>query len=646
MPIARRVPFVALLLVSFAATVAATPAADDPPRAIAIHPAASDVISTGNEWIALPTIRASDAALQNFNVLSMHDRGLLQVNGAAGTPALVPRVMIDGKPIQFANLSWELLDYWVPRAHLTTADAEITITYCAPPGSRAAFVEIVLTNKSAKPIDASVGMHASFGSLDRVTYTPVELSGVRAVGPAAWQTSAQVFSFVTSDTKFAWSFDAFGSATTVTTPPASLAPAVDSAQQKTLAPGAQLEAHFVIGVGVEEYSASQSGGALRETIDREGPDAVIARTAAWCRKRTRTTGRADLDVIMNRNLLYTTLYAWGRTIDTEQLVGVTSRSDRYYVSAAYWDRDAMLWSFPGLLDSDPAFAKQALEYALTIQERNTGVHSRFIDGIVLEDGYELDEGAAPLVAAFQYAKATGDTEFLASHRAVLQSMVTRLDDYYDASAGLYTTLHDSQDEYRKQGFNTYDNALVWRVLTDWAAQLDAWGDHAGADAARSRAQALKAAVLKTCVANAPGASGAIFVSATDGKDPILADIPPGSLMRLPALGFIAEDDPLFVRTYDWLHSANYKYSYSAMPYGFPGSYRLPDTTSWSVADHLGLTRGREKALKILLASPWDGEIMSEAIDPSTAAMIPGGGAFATAAGDVGHAICQFYCKPR
>ena len=69
------------------------------PHTIAIHPAASDVISTGNEWIALPTIRSSDAALQNFNVLSMHDRGLLQVNGAAGAPAVAPRVMIDGAPV-------------------------------------------------------------------------------------------------------------------------------------------------------------------------------------------------------------------------------------------------------------------------------------------------------------------------------------------------------------------------------------------------------------------------------------------------------------------------------------------------------------------------------------------------------------------
>lgn len=634
--------FSVVLFLSFPALISAD---DHKPRAIPVHLSATDVIATGNEWIALPAIRVSDGAVTDFNVLSMRDRGLLQVNGANGAPAVEPRLSIDGKPVAFAHPSWELLEYWIPRARLLTGQTEIEITYCAPPGSRAAFVEIVLTNRSAKNIDASVGMRASWGSLSRVTYTPVQLVGTRTVGPAAWQKSAQVFSFITSDTKFAWSFDAYNSETTVTVPPFAFAPTVDSAQTKTLAPGASLEAHFVIGVGVEEYSASQSGGALRETIDRLGPDEVIAQAALWARKRTRSTGRADLDLLMNRNLLFTRMYAWGRTIDTEDLVGVTSRSDRYYVSAAYWDRDAMLWSFPGLLDSDPAFAREALEYALTIQARNTGIHSRFIDGVVLEDGYELDEGAAPLVGAFQYAKKNGDTAFLDSHRAILQSLISRLDEYFDSSAGLYATLHDSQDEYRKQSFNTYDNALVWRVLTDWSAQLDAWGDDSAAEALRARAENLRRAVLKTNVASAPGATGPIFVSATDGKDPILADIPPGSLMRLPALGFITEDDPLFVRTYDWLHSSSYQYSYSDLPYGVPGSYRLPFSTSWSLADHLGLTRGRDRALKTLLASPWDGGVISEGIDPSTAMMEPGGGAFATAAGDVGHAICQLYCQP-
>ena len=115
-------------------------------------------------------------------------------------------------------------------------------------------------------------------------------------------------------------------------------------------------------------------------------------------------------------------------------------------------------------------------------------------------------------------------------------------------------------------------------------------------------------------------------------------------MKLPALGFISETDPIFARTYNWLHSKDYEYSYSDQPYGLPGSYRLRFTTSWSIADHLSLAAGREQALKILRASNWDGGIITEGVDPTSGLMDQQGRAFATAAGYVAHAICQLACK--
>ena len=161
---------------------------------------------------------------------------------------------------------------------------------------------------------------------------------------------------------------------------------------------------------------------------------------------------------------------------------------------------------------------------------------------------------------------------------------------------------------------------------------------------KQRADALHSAIMKYGISDqAPGATGSIFACATDGKTPLFVDVPPGSLLRLPALGFVAEDDPVFVRTYEWLHSKNYKYSYFDRTYGLPGSYRLPITTSWSVADHLLLARGREQALKILRTSTWDAGIISEGLDPDSAVMDSAGGAFATAAGYVGHAICEKFC---
>ena len=607
------------------------------------------MIPTGNQWISLPDISASDGSLNTFNVLSMHHRGLLQITGERGGPVLQPYFAAAGKPLDFRNPAWELIAYWIPTAHLTVAGLDATLTWCAPPDSRAAFLRMTLTNRKSESVEVTLGLKATFGAIDRVTYVPVELRGERTVGTAPWVDPAEVFSYITEDTDFAWTLLHPGSKALITAPPLTAAPAVDASQTKTLAPGESVEAIFVLAAGIEEFSAAHNARALREQIDRNGADRMIEQTAAWLSTRTRTTGKEDLDLLMNRNFLFTTLYAWGRTIDTEQLVGVTSRSPRYYVSAAYWDRDAMLWSFPGLLDTDPAMARDALEYALTTQLRNTGTHSRFIDGVVLEDGFQLDEAAAPILALADYVNRTNDTAFLSAHREALARLGEGLLRRFDPATGLYSSLQDSQDEFQKLPFITYDNALVWRALTDLADLNKRLGASAESEEMAKRAASLHEAILAHCISSsAPNSGGPIFASATDGKNFVFTEIPPGSLLKLPALGFLPETDPIFMRTYQWLHSQNYQYSYSNQPYGLPGSYRVPFTTCWSIADHISLSAGREQALKILRASNWDGGIITEGVDPATARMDQAGRAFATAAGYVAHAICQMSCvdKPK
>ena len=607
-----------------------------------------DVLATGNEWLALPEIRASDGALLSFNTLFMRERGLLQPNGAAGRPVLEPYLQVgSGRKQPLDGLSWSLLEYWIPQAREERDGLELTLTYCAPPGHRAAFLRLTLVNHRAEAVSAKLGLESSFGSLSRVTYVPVVLRGERLVAPTPWVDPGEVYSYVTDDTRYAWAIVHPGSKATLSMPPVVIAPQADAARTVVLQPGERAEALFVLSVGLEEFSAAHSARALREELERNGSDAVIARSAAWCRARTRTTGRPGLDALMNRNLLFTTLYAWGRTLDTEQLVGATSRSPRYYVSAAYWDRDAMLWSFPGILDSDPQFARQVLEYALTVQLRNTGTHSRFIDGVVLEDGFQLDEAVAPLVALAAYVRATGDIPFLERYRDAVATLRGRLLGRFDPAIGMYSSLQDSQDEFQPLPFLTYDNALAWRALRDLGELYERLHEAGAAGDARRRAAALRAAVLeRAVVTDAPGAAGPILGSATDGRQHVTTDIPPGSLLKLPILGFLAEDDPLFRRTFEWLHSGSYRYSYSDRRYGLPGSYRLPFTTSWTIADELMLKRSHERAEQILLASPWDAGIITEGIDPETALPDKAGRAFATAAGYVAHAICATACLAR
>src|ERR1019366_5473386 len=355
--------------------------------------------------------------------------------------------------------SWELIEYWIPTAHLTVDGLDATLTWCASPGSRAAFLRITLTNHRNAPVAAELGLKGSFGSVARVTYVPITLRGERTVGEAPWVSPGEVFSYITSDTHFAWSVIHPGSQAQFTSPPLSGAPAFNASRKVTLAPGQAAESLFILGVGVEEFSAAHASRALREMLDRYGSEGMLQRTASWCRSRTRSTGQPDLDALMNRNFLFTELYAWGKTIDREQTIGITSRSPRYYVSAAYWDRDAMLWSFPALLDTDPTMAREALQYALTVQLRNTGTHSRFIDGVVLEDGFQLDEAVAPLIALAQYIKQTNDTVFLREHRDAILFLCDRILARSDSKTGLYSSLQDSQDEYQPMPYLTYDSVL-------------------------------------------------------------------------------------------------------------------------------------------------------------------------------------------
>ncbi len=90
------------------------------------------------------------------------------------------------------------------------------------------------------------------------------------------------------------------------------------------------------------------------------------------------------------------------------IVLVTSRSPRYYVSVVFWSRDAFLWSFPGVLLLDAERAREQVLAGFGRYLRNAAEHSLYIDGTMLYPGFELDELCAPLLALEQYVLATDD----------------------------------------------------------------------------------------------------------------------------------------------------------------------------------------------------------------------------------------------
>ena len=456
--------FLAAAIATGASAAAASLAADTETQ---LTLAPDDVIPTGNDWIALPSIRAGDAALMDFNVISMRYRGLIEFAGAAGQPLMKPFLSVSGVKKPLANLRWSLRDYWLPTGTMEADGVRTRISFVTPPESRAAIIRFQVTNLGSAPVKVAPGMEVNWARTHRVTYSPEPLKGSRTMSPTPVDSDMEVFNYRTDDTQFAWGFAYVGSQGVLHD--AGPDPGVTAQHPATLAPGATLDMHYLIGVGLEEYSAAYAMRVLNKRIDRYGIDGVIDQAAAEARRHTRTTGRADLDRIMNRNLLFTTYYAWGRALDTEQFVGMTSRSNRYYVSAAYWDRDALLWSFPALLDSDPERAREALDYVFGVQARNIGIHSRFIDGVVLEDGLELDELVAPLVALKSYVDATGDRSLLDRYAPEIDTIRRRLFALRDPATGLYETFQDAEDEYVQKPFSIYDNVLTWKALNDLSA---------------------------------------------------------------------------------------------------------------------------------------------------------------------------------
>ena len=153
-----------------------------------------------------------------------------------------------------------------------------------------------------------------------------------------------------------------------------------------------------------------------------------------------------------------------------------------------------------------------MESALTIQLRNTGIHSRFVDGVVREDGFQLDEAVAPILAEAACVKTTDDVTCLQTHRAALLFLRDRLLARLDPATGLYSTLQDSEDEYSKQPFLTYDNVLTWRTLQDLAVLLERLKDPPKAREMAQRTESLRKAILQFCVSDqAPGSAGTVFV---------------------------------------------------------------------------------------------------------------------------------------
>jgi uncharacterized protein len=602
------------------------------------------VVPTANAWLALPDVDVRTVAVGSANVLHLGASGLVEF---LGEPLLRATVEVDGAPVHDGAWELELLASCVPRFTARLPACSVTATIACPPDHAGAVVAVHAVATGTDPVAVTIGVEGSFEAVGLRVFSPRTVDGPHRVRWDAWTRSLtwEASTGLPLAALAVRSVDGLPPELFDVTPdgvPAADPDGGDTAfpcrwrhrRTTVLSAGDDVELALLLGVGRE------ADGAGLTTVDlaRRGWRELIRQTVDWAEARhgTPLPGRPELTALRDRNRLFCLTFAAGRTIDTGELVLVTSRSPRYYVSAAHWTRDSLLWAFPSVLAADPPIAAAWLRTALARYSTNAGVHALYLDGGVLYPGFELDEVAAFHLAVGRYLDTTGDVTLLddPAVRTGIARVDAALDAALDATTGLYATFLLPSDDPAPLPFVTYDNALTVAALRAAARIRDHLGDDLGSVRALHQADDLLTAIRDRCVSDGP--FGPMFSGATDGHGRHeLFDEPPGSLLLLPHYEVVEVDDPVLTATWAWIDSEHNPHGPGPEPYATPTCAHATD--AWLLAVGNALLAGEHGWLDRLASLPLDAGFACETFDADTGEPRTGLG-FATCAGWLAHAI--------
>lgn len=582
-------------------------------------------VPTGNEWISLPKINEQTAGIEDFTYLSMQHKGLIEVRGSETMPLIQPFVTVHGQELPLTDLLWRRAYYWIPTLAAKAGAHDFAMTILTPIQERGFALKLSFT--AGETVDLCWGLKGCWESSWHCVNQDKQLEGTAHCYESGWNNSV-IFDFRCGTPLFAFApmcnkstrgvYSREGNAITYTL-----------SREDTVAKGQTCEVLFYWGLGFEEVAAATSAKEmLRRSWDWE-----YNRTANWLDKRTCKMPTPKLTELYNTNLFFCIFYSTGLTLDTEELICATSRGTRYYVSAAYWDRDVLLWAFPAILDADPQLAEQILHYIFGRQRRNLGIHSRYIDGTLLEPGFELDELMSPIIALEAYVQATGDREILEDGEVCkgIAQILGTLASMKHPEVPLYETFLQPTDDEIVYPYLTYNNVLVWRSLHALSRLYPHKYGHLA-----TLAEEVRAAIYAHCIFHDPDGKPYFGWSIDLQGQHNVYDEPPGSLQLLPYYGFCEDTDEVWRNTLSIIRSPAYAYSFADAPIAEIGCAHAPYPWILSLCNSL-LCGYKEQAFRELELVQMDNGIACESVDPVTG-ICTTGAAFATCAGFLCHSM--------
>jgi hypothetical protein len=584
-------------------------------------------LPTGNLWISLPLIDRRDGSLWRLGVLHEHLNGLLE---AEGDPLIRPFLTVDGQAVDWGGrLEWSREGFWIPTWRFRAEDVEVEGRLWAPIAERGLVYQVRVTLRSGSPRQVILGFEGRWMKALLSRFASRPLPGTWSGGRDPW-TGSGVAEFQAGLPLLAlgWQVEAPLSLEITSEQPF----AYRCFQTQDLHPGENLEAVLYVAVAPDGDGARTGGLHLR----RRGVTALLRETRRWLESRALPLEDPELAARLNENLFFAYFFSQGDCLDTGAPVMVTSRSPLYYVSGAFWSRDAFLWSFPAIVLVDAERARQLLRRCLPRYLPHIADHALYLNGVPLYPGFELDQAAAPLLALWRYVRDTGDVNLL-REPAIAEAIPLLLQEitaHRDPETGLYETFLLPTDDPTDYPLVIYDNVLVWAAFRAAADLLRRQGAEVEAARWEAEAEQLAEAIRRHGIVEGP--EGPMWAWARDRQGRWeLREEPPGSLRLLAYYGFCDPEDPIYRNTVRWLASPANPYFFPG-PFGGPGSPHFPFPGVFDLANRL-LTDPDPGILEVVRRAPLDGGLACESIDPQTG-IVRTGAAMASLAGFLAWAL--------
>ncbi|MCX8052184.1 MAG: glycoside hydrolase family 125 protein [Armatimonadetes bacterium] len=592
-------------------------------------------LSTGNEFISISDISTSTAGISRVGFVYEGFRACIELHGTPKCPLLRPTVSIDGEETFDTEINSDLVSYWIPKFDVCRSSIRASALVFAPMDRRGFVCALRIENTSDRSVKLKAGWRGCWASTYYAANLPKPMAGVKHGSISSYRPGVPVVEYRGHTPLFAMAIvpqevvpaevsDSEGhvaaewSAETLSaTPGVPLYFAL--IDEYTLAAGEQRDVPVYVGFGLEEVSAIASAEELR----LQGWERTLSSLKAWLDARTIECEDEFFKRLVNVNSFYSYFYSQAVALDTEEMTIVTARSSSNEFCGTYRDRDALLWSFPAVLQVSWSQARKMLIHALTTQLANVGVRSRYINGVVLEPGLQLDQLCAPIHALDKYVQVTGDMSVLFDRRVQhgINIIQQTLAAQRHPEVELFETLLLPSGEPSRFPYVCYSNVMVWRALRDAARLYDRIRDLDRAMEAGQLADRIRAAILANFVVDGP--FGKMFARAIDLEGNFeLGDDPAGSLQMLAYLEFCTADDPVYRKTVQWIYSEHNPFSNCAATFAQPSACGGPGPSVLSVVNELLIGR-KEAALDFLERAKLDDGIACESVDQTTGRAISG-----------------------